>query len=125
MDTPTTEIYTLSLHDALPILLGATLASGRLFEPGDDLPGRAPSAILSDATWTRRYGRDPSMLGRTIRLNDQPFQIVGILGPDFSLPHEVLPTLGVADDDVFLPLPLAAAARADRGHEDYNVVARL
>src|SRR5689334_24714953 len=71
MDTPTTEIYTLSLHDALPILLGATLASGRLFEPGDDLPGRAPSAILSDATWTRRYGRDPSMLGRTIRLKDR------------------------------------------------------
>ncbi|HEY7058025.1 MAG TPA: ABC transporter permease [Vicinamibacterales bacterium] len=81
---------------------------------------------MSYATWTRRYGHDPSMLGRTIRLNDQPVQVVGILGRQFSLPHEVLPTLGVADDgDVFLPLPLAAAARTDRNHEDYNVLARL
>jgi predicted permease len=107
-------------------MLGAPLAAGRLFEPDEDLPGQPSTAILSYATWTRRYGRDPSMLGRTIRLNDQPFQIVGVLGPRFSLPREVLPTLGVADDgDVFLPLPLPAAARTDRGHEDYNVLGNL
>src|SRR5262245_48837095 len=96
-------------------MLGAKLVSGRLFEAAEDTPGRPAAAILSYATWTRRYGGDPGVLGRTIRLNDQPFQIAGILDARFSLPREVLPTLGVAEDgDVFLPLPLAASARTDR-----------
>ncbi|HXI30156.1 MAG TPA: ABC transporter permease, partial [Vicinamibacterales bacterium] len=82
--------------------------------------------ILSYGTWARRYGSDPRVLGRTIRLNDQPFEIVGVLSDRFTLPREVLPTLGVTEDgEIFLPLPLAASARTDRGHEDYNVIGRL
>ena len=44
----------------------------------------------------------------------------------FSLPREVLPTLGVvADGDIYLPLPLAANAATVRTREDYNIIARL
>ena len=109
----------------LPMLGGAP-AVGRLFETSEDVPGRSPTGILSFRTWSRRYGRDSSIVGRTIRLDDQAVEIVGVLNETFSLPHEVLPTLGVADEgEIFLPLPLSAAAITDRGHEDYNVVAKL
>ena len=107
-------------------MLGASLASGRLFGREEDTPGRAGTAILSYGTWARRYGRDPRIVGRTIRLNDEPFQVVGVLKDGFTLPHEVLPTLGVAEDgEVIVPLPLAVAAQTDRGHEDYNVIGKL
>jgi hypothetical protein len=98
-------------------MLGADLALGRLFEADEDLPGRSGTAILSYGTWTRRYGRDPRVVGRTIRLNDQPFEIIGVLSERFTLPREVLPTLGVTEDgEILLPLPLGAAARTDRDH---------
>jgi len=107
-------------------MLGARAARGRLLDANEDAPGRSPVALLSHGTWVRRYGRDPAIVGRTIRLNDQPHEIVGILPEGFALPREVLPTLAVAEaGEIFLPLPLTAASRTDRGHEDYNVVARL
>jgi predicted permease len=107
-------------------MLGVRPAAGRLFGPDEDVPGHAGSAILSDGLWSRRFGRDPAIVGRSIVLNGQPFQVVGVLPPQFSLPREVLPTLGVAEDgDVFLPLPLGAAAATTRGHEDYNIVGHL
>jgi putative ABC transport system permease protein len=107
-------------------MLGADLEVGRLFGPDDDAPGKSGTAILSYGTWTRRYGGDPAVLGRTIRLNDQPFEIIGVLSDRFTLPREVLPTLGVTEDgEILLPLPLTAAARTDRDHEDYNVIGKL
>jgi len=107
-------------------LLGAGMAAGRLFEPEEDVPGRTGTAILSYGTWTRRYGRDPAAIGRTIRLNDQLYQIVGVLNARFSLPREVMPTLGVIESgDIFLPLPLSAAAWTTRTSEDYNILAKL
>jgi predicted permease len=107
-------------------MLGAELAAGRFFAAEDDVPGRSATAILSYATWTRRYGRDAGVVGRTIRLNDQPYEVIGVLSDRFTLPREVLPTLGVTEDgEVLLPLPLSASARTDRGHEDYNVIGKL
>jgi predicted permease len=107
-------------------MLGARALRGRLFVAEEDSPGLGGTAVLAHGTWVRRYGGDPQVIGRTIRLNGQPYQIVGVLPEDFSLRREVLPTLGVAEDgEMFLPLPLAAAAATVRGHEDYNIVGKL
>jgi hypothetical protein len=107
-------------------MLGARPALGRFFVPEDDVPGLAATAVLGHGTWVRRYGSDPEVLGRTIRLNGQPVEIVGVLPASFSLPREVLPTLGMAEDgEIFLPLPLAENAAQFRGREDYNILARL
>jgi predicted permease len=107
-------------------LFGARARAGRLFTAEDDVPGRAGTAVLGYATWRRRYGADPGVLGRTLVLNGNPYQVIGVLPEDFSLPRDVLPTLGVAEEgEIFLPLPLAQSAATDRNHEDYNVVARL
>src|SRR5205823_462551 len=60
-------------------MLGASALHGHLLDARDDEPGRAPVAILTHGAWTRRYGRDRGVIGRTIRLNDQPHEIVGVL----------------------------------------------
>jgi predicted permease len=107
-------------------LLGARPALGGLFVPEDDVPGRSQTAVLGYGTWARRYGEDPGIVGRTIHLNGQPAEIIGVLPRSFSLPREVLPTLGVAEDgEIFLPLPLNEGAAQFRGREDYNILAKL
>jgi predicted permease len=107
-------------------MLGARPAAGRLFASEEDAPGAECAAVLGHGTWARRYGLDPRAVGTSITLNGQPCRIVGVLPERFSLPREVLPTLGVAEDgDVFLTLPLAPAAAGRRDHEDYNVIGTL
>src|SRR4051812_3607167 len=78
-------------------MLGAQPALGRLFVDEDDRPGHS-TAVLSYGTWTRRYGRAPQALGKSITLNGQTYQIVGVLPESFALPREVLPALGVAEE---------------------------
>ena len=107
-------------------MLGAQAILGRLFLPEDDRPGRAGTAVLGHATWTRRFGADPGVIGRAITLNGQPYTVVGVLAPAFSLPREVLPTLGGAEDaEVLLPLPLGPEDATVRRGEDYNLLATL
>ena len=107
-------------------MIGARAVHGRLFEPVEDHQGATPVALLSDVFWRRRYGGDPAIVGRTIQLNGEPTEIVGVLPPAFALPHEVLPTLGVAETaEIVTPLPLAPTAADQRGHEDYNIIGKL
>ena len=74
----------------------------------------------------RRYGGDPTVVGRKLILNGLPYEVVGVLPSSFSLPREVLPTLGGAEDaEIMIPLPLAADAPTIRTAEDYNIVAKL
>jgi len=120
------RIGTIRMSSNLLPMLGARAVHGRLFTPDEDRPGLAGTAILRQATWARRYGSDPAVIGRTIRLNDQPYQIVGVLEASFSLPREVMPTLnGAADADVILPLPLGPNDVTRRDREDYNIVGKL
>ncbi len=67
-------------------MLGATPQIGRLFGPQDYTPGFAPSAVISDSLWRRNFAADPSVLGRTIRLDHDPYEIVGVLPPGFRHP---------------------------------------
>jgi predicted permease len=107
-------------------MLGARPAAGQLFAPEDDVPGRTGKALLGHGTWVRRYGKDPAVVGRSLTLNGEPYEVVGVLPESFSLPREVLPTLGVAEDgEIFLPLPLASDAREVRTREDYNLIGKL
>jgi predicted permease len=120
------RIGVLRVSSNLLPMLGAKPALGRLFAPEEDAPGRPASVVLNYGTWKRRYGGDPGVIGRAITLNGTPSEVVGVLPEGFSLPREVLPTLGTAEDgEMFLPLPLAQEAVTDRGHEDYNVIAKL
>jgi predicted permease len=59
---------------------------GRDFAAEDEKPGAAAVAILSHGLWERRYGKDPSVVGRTVRLNDVPTKIVGVMPMAFTFP---------------------------------------
>jgi putative ABC transport system permease protein len=62
--------------------LGLRPAIGRLFtEKDDQVPGARPYAVLAYDYWKRRFGRDPNVIGRTVRMGDQVFEIVGV-GPE-------------------------------------------
>ena len=107
-------------------MLGARPDAGRLFDARADTPGQPLTAVVSHGTWTRRYGADPALVGRHITLNGQDVEVIGVLPASFSLPREVLPTLGVTEDgEIYLPLPLADSAATVRTREDYNIIGTL
>jgi predicted permease len=56
---------------------------GRFFDPAADREGGAPEVVLSHRLWRLRFGGNPSVIGRTVRLNGQPMPIVGVTPPDF------------------------------------------
>ncbi len=65
-------------------MLGAHPALGRDFRREDDHPDRYRVLMLSDGLWRRRFNADPAVIGRTIRMNDQNFEIIGIMPPSFE-----------------------------------------
>ena len=120
------RVGTIHVSSNLLPMLGEKAAMGRLFVAEEDVKGAAPTALLSYGMWTRRYGSDPQIVGKFIQVNGIAREVVGVLPKSFSLPREVLPTLGGAEQaDILLPLPLAADAARNRDHEDYNIIGKL
>jgi macrolide transport system ATP-binding/permease protein len=65
-------------------VLGAEMALGRTFAPEEcQTPGASPVVVLSHGFWRRRFGSDPSLVGKTLTLNRQPFTVIGITSPSF------------------------------------------
>jgi predicted permease len=56
---------------------------GRTFEPRDDAPGAAGVAVLSERLWRSQFGSDPSLVGKTIQLEQRPFTVIGIVPGNF------------------------------------------
>jgi predicted permease len=83
-------------------LLGAPVAAGRTFSPAEDLPGGGRVAVLSEGFWRRRFGSDPALVGRTISLNGEPHEVIGVLGP-FDTEAVQSPT---GAPDIWLPFQI-------------------
>ena len=65
--------------------LGLAARQGRVFGPEVDTgPGGHPVAVVSDAFWRQHLGADPAVVGRTIRIRQTPFAVVGIMPPAFT-----------------------------------------
>ncbi|MGI8890735.1 MAG: ABC transporter permease, partial [Chthoniobacterales bacterium] len=65
-------------------MLGVQPELGRLLQPADEHgPGSAPFLVLSDSLWRSAFDADPGVVGRTVRLNKQPFTVVGVSPPQF------------------------------------------
>jgi predicted permease len=80
-------------------VLGVKVEAGRLFLPSEsgDVPGAYPVAVISDRYWRSHYGADPSVVGKTIRINQHELTIVGVAAPGF---HGSIP---VTSFDVWVP----------------------
>ncbi len=92
---------------------------GRGFAPGEDQPGRPAVAVITQRAWARRYGHDPSVIGRTVRINREPFTIVGVLPEHFDAP------LVWGAVEVLVPRFLQPTYRTDRRRAWMHAVARL
>src|SRR5690349_9707366 len=86
-------------------MLGVIPQVGRLFGPQDFVPGFTLEAVISDGLWRRAYGADPKVIGRTLRLDNDPFTIIGVLprgfrhpGPTTSGDPEVFSAFGFSAD---------------------------
>jgi predicted permease len=69
-------------------LIGQKPTIGRDFAPSDEVPGAAPVAILSYAFWERRYGKNPAIIGQTVRINGAPATVIGVMPRGFSFPQK-------------------------------------
>ncbi len=108
--------------DVSPIMfnvLGATPVIGRVFTPNEEQPGSAKTVVLSHAAWTKRFGQDLSVLGRTLNLDDASYEIVGVMPRGFQFPA------GDAEVELWAPLTINPTALASRPHRTYNSIGRL
>ncbi|HZI19962.1 MAG TPA: ABC transporter permease [Pyrinomonadaceae bacterium] len=93
-------------------------ALGRAFQPEDDRPGAAPVAMLSQSAWKSRFGGDPSIVGRSLNLDNRHYTVVGILPEGFDLPLRTQVWVPLATDIETAPLK-------ERTAHKYFLVARL
>jgi predicted permease len=85
------------------MVLGAVPAAGRLLSTADgEQAGASPVAVLSHRFWTRRFNKDPTIVGRTVTLNGHPFIVVGVASEGFH-------GTGVRALDLWVPMNMAAA----------------
>jgi len=95
-------------------------ALGRVFRQDEDTPGGKYVVVLSDRFWRSEFGGNPQAIGRTLKLNDEAYAIVGVMPAAAS----VAAWFGMASD-VWIPLALTDGQRADRGNHNRDCVARL
>jgi putative ABC transport system permease protein len=89
-------------------VLGCTPLLGRDFRPEEEIPGNDRVLILSHRYWQKRFGGDPRVIGHTVRIDGEPYEIVGVLPQDFSDWRHL------ASNDVYRPLALDEREARDR-----------
>jgi putative ABC transport system permease protein len=95
-------------------------ALGRVFRQEEDTPGGRHAVVLSDRFWRTEFGGNPDVIGRTVKLNDEAYTIVGVMPGSAS----VASWTGMASD-VWIPLALTDEQRSVRGGHNRDGVARL
>src|SRR5579883_983782 len=91
-------------------VLGEQPAIGRGFVEGEDQPGRDREVVLSERLWRRRFGADASIIGKTIRLDDEDYLVTGIMPRGFEFPKTA---------ELWTPMALTPQ---DRGRRDSSLV---
>jgi len=97
-------------------VVGVPPELGRTFTPQENEPGAGHVVVLSHALWKSRFGGDPGVVGQEIRVDDQPYRIVGVMGPRIQTPDYAT---------AWVPLAWDAKERAVRSNHNCVVTARL
>jgi predicted permease len=117
------QVSALGVSDGYFRTLGAMPALGRTFTADEDRPGAAPAAVLSDGLWTRVFGRDPAIIGRAIRVNQEAFTVVGVMPASFRVTAETAPGV-VGTPALWQPLQLNPKSPGYDG-DNWEMIARL
>jgi predicted permease len=111
------QVDSLNVSDATLPLLGVNPVAGRLFSREDDLPSSPKTVILTYNYWTRKFGGDPSVIGRTLVADGQSRLIIGILPRSFHF-------LDYPDPAMIAPFQLDRS-KTHLGNFSYECLARL
>jgi putative ABC transport system permease protein len=97
-------------------ILGVAPMDGRTFTDVEDQPNAEPVILISHGLWQRRFGADPNLIGRTIRVNDVNRTVIGVMPPEFSYPN---------NSEVWTPLIARGALQNNRRSHLLTVIGRL
>src|SRR3712207_5682235 len=92
---------------------------GRLLEPEDERPGGSNAVVISHGLWQRRFGGDPQIVGRVIKLDGREREVVGVTPADFGFEF----VTGAAD--FWLPIDPAESSYQQRGAIFLEAIGRL
>ena len=92
---------------------------GRLLEPGDERPGGSAVAVISHGLWRRRFGSDPQIVGRVIRLDGRDREVVGVTPADFSFEFVT------SAADFWMPINPSGSSYQERGAIFLEAIGRL
>ena len=113
----------LEATDRLFAVLRVRPLLGRTFLPGEDLRGRPPVVVLGYSLWRRRFGADPQVVGRTVRIDGTSYSIVGVMPASFRFPNAI-PGETPVPIDLWIPMR-ASGDLEERGSHNFWTVARL
>jgi putative ABC transport system permease protein len=100
----------------LPELLGVSPILGRSFRTDEDAPGRNQVLLLGHGLWQRRFGADPGVIGRVVRLNGLAFTVIGVMPQGFRFPREA---------EIWMPMGFTPEDLKSRNNHVIWGVARL
>lgn len=101
-------------------LIRANPELGRAFDAADDEPGHGNVVLLSHSFWQSHFGSDPNVVGQTIKLNNQPYVIVGVMPARLEFQ-----SWSATSAQIWMPLAWSQKERAVRGNHNYSTMARL
>jgi putative ABC transport system permease protein len=87
-------------------VFGAPVAMGRTYTLQEDRPGGPHVVVISNGLWHSQYGADPAIVGKTIAVSGDPYEVIGVLGPTFKTDPRA---------DIWLPLQ-ADPNSTNQGH---------
>jgi putative ABC transport system permease protein len=116
----------LRISPSLFPMLGVTPLRGRAFTQNDDRPG-IRVAIISHQLWQRQFSGDPAVVGRTMLLNRESYEVVGVMSPGFTFPIKgSIDGIDADTADFFVPLALTEDELKVRGDAfRFTMMARL
>ena len=100
-------------------VLQARPAAGQFFTDQDEVPGGGKKVIITHASWTRRFGADPLIVGSTIEVDSEPRTVVAVTEPGFQFPP------GNDEVEMYFPMGIGDAILLDRDHRMFDSIARL
>lgn len=101
-------------------MLGVKPHLGRIFEDGEDTPGRDKVVVLRYGLWQQRFGADPGIVGKQLRLNGERYTVIGVMPNGFEFP----PPFWAAGGQIWSPLDLTPR-RHERGGNSLRLFGRL
>ena len=118
LDRPA-RVGSLAVTARLFRVLGTKPAAGQFFNDDTEKPGGEKQVVITHASWTRRFGGDPSIIGSIVDLDGIPRKVVGVTEPGFRFPP------GNDEVEMYFPMGLSDAILLDRDHRMFDAIARL